>query len=145
MKSPKATEQLPLAFQHVSASGRDDLLISDPLNAAVTVVDAWPNWPSPVVILAGPIGSGKSHLAAIWQQKSGASEIHPIEGGGAEEAAAAGPVLFSILFPSPSYLAVNIVPSGRSTSFNWFSLSKMYAVCSSVALSLFPVWFPSAS
>ncbi|MBD9371742.1 hypothetical protein IB238_03675 [Rhizobium sp. ARZ01] len=94
MKSPKAIEQLPLAFQHVPASGREDLLISDPLSAAVTVVDAWPNWPSPVVILAGPVGSGKSHLAAIWQEKSGASEIRPIEGGGAEEAAAAGPVLF---------------------------------------------------
>lgn len=94
MKSPKAIEQLPLAFQHVPASGREDLLISDPLSAAVTVVDAWPNWPSPVVILAGPVGSGKSHLAAIWQEKSGAAEIHPIEGGGAEEIAAAGPVLF---------------------------------------------------
>lgn len=94
MKSPKAIEQLPLTFQHVPASGREDLLISDPLSAAVTVVDAWPNWPSPVVILAGPVGSGKSHLAAIWRQRAGAAEIHPVEGAGAEEAAAAGPVLF---------------------------------------------------
>ncbi|MDR6757415.1 chromosomal replication initiation ATPase DnaA [Mycoplana sp. BE70] len=94
MKSPKATEQLPLTFQHVPASGRDDLLISDPLSAAVTVVDAWPNWPSPVVILAGPVGSGKSHLATIWREKAGAVEIHPVKGAGAEEAAAAGPVLF---------------------------------------------------
>lgn len=94
MKSPKATEQLPLTFQHVPASGRDDLLISDPLSAAVTVVDAWPNWPSPVVILAGPVGSGKSHLATIWREKAGAVEIHPVKGAGAEEAAAAGPLLF---------------------------------------------------
>lgn len=94
MKSPKASEQLPLEFQHVPASSREDLLISDPLSAAVTVVDAWPNWPSPVVILAGPVGSGKTHLAAIWQARSGATAIHPVEGAGAEEAAAAGPVLF---------------------------------------------------
>ncbi|HUH48607.1 MAG TPA: DnaA regulatory inactivator HdaA [Mycoplana sp.] len=94
MKSPKATEQLPLTFQHVPASGRDDLLISDPLSAAVTVVDAWPNWPSPVVILAGPVGSGKSHLATIWRERAGAVEIHPVEGAGVEEAAAGGPVLF---------------------------------------------------
>lgn len=94
MKSPKAAEQLPLTFQHVSASGREDLLISDPLSAAVTVVDAWPNWPSPVVILAGPVGSGKTHLATIWKERAGATEIHPVEGAGAEEAAAAGPVLF---------------------------------------------------
>ena len=94
MKPPKAALQLPLAFQHVPASGREDLLIADPLSAAVTLVDSWPDWPSPVVILAGPIGSGKSHLAAIWRARSGAAEIHPVENGGAEEVAAAGPVLF---------------------------------------------------
>ncbi|SOC39682.1 hypothetical protein SAMN05892877_106140 [Rhizobium subbaraonis] len=94
MKSPKPAEQLPLEFQHVPSSGRDDLLISDPLSAAVSVVDAWPNWPSPVVILAGPIGSGKTHLASIWRERSGAAEIRPREGEGAEEMAAAGPVLF---------------------------------------------------
>ncbi|MBB3978840.1 chromosomal replication initiation ATPase DnaA [Rhizobium azooxidifex] len=94
MKPPKPAEQLPLEFQHVPSSGRDDLLVSDPLSAAISVVDSWPNWPSPVVILAGPIGSGKTHLAAIWRERSGASEIHALEGRGAEAAAEAGPVLF---------------------------------------------------
>jgi chromosomal replication initiation ATPase DnaA len=87
-------EQLPLAFSHETASGRDDLLVSDPLSAAVTIVDEWPRWPSPVVILAGPIGSGKSHLASIWQQKSGATDIHPVPGADASRIAAGGPVLF---------------------------------------------------
>lgn len=99
MKTPKYAEtrfaeQLPLEFKHVPSSGRDDLLISDPLSAAIAIVDAWPQWPSPVVILAGPVGSGKTHLASIWRERSGAAEIHALEGAGAEAAAEAGPVLF---------------------------------------------------
>lgn len=87
-------EQLPLAFDHDAATGRDDLLISDPLSAAVGIVDAWPNWPSPVVILAGPVGSGKSHLASIWRERSGARSILPDAGSDAARIAAAGPVVF---------------------------------------------------
>lgn len=89
-----APQQLPLVFEHDPAVSRDDLLISDPLSAAVSIVDSWPNWPSPVVILMGPVGSGKSHLASIWQQKSGAAHIHPTIGSQAAKIASQGPVLF---------------------------------------------------
>ncbi|QTK78976.1 hypothetical protein AT6N2_C1192 [Agrobacterium tumefaciens] len=87
-------EQLPLAFSHQSASGRDDLLVSASLEAAVSLVDEWPNWPSPVVVLAGPPGSGKSHLANIWKNISEARDIHPTAGGDAARTAETGPVLF---------------------------------------------------
>ncbi|WFU88456.1 DnaA regulatory inactivator HdaA [Rhizobium sp. CC1099] len=90
----KAGEQLPLVFSHDAASGRDDLLVSDRLSAAVTIIDAWPQWQSPVVILAGPVGSGKSHLASIWKEHSGAVSIHPKRGSDAAVTAANGPVLF---------------------------------------------------
>ncbi|MBX5216888.1 MULTISPECIES: DnaA regulatory inactivator HdaA [unclassified Rhizobium] len=90
----KAEEQLPLVFSHDAASGRDDLLISERLAAAVSIVDAWPAWASPVVILAGPVGSGKSHLAGIWKEHSGAEIIHPKAGSNAAVRAANGPVLF---------------------------------------------------
>lgn len=90
----KAGEQLPLVFSHDAASGRDDLLVSDRLSAAVAIIDAWPQWPSPVVILAGPVGSGKSHLASIWKEHSGAVGIHPMRGSDAAVTAANGPVLF---------------------------------------------------
>jgi chromosomal replication initiation ATPase DnaA len=86
--------QLPLVFNHDAAQSRDDLLVADPLSAAVAMVDTWPNWPSPVVILAGPVGSGKSHLASIWREKAGAVDIHPVAGSDAAEQAARGPVVF---------------------------------------------------
>ena len=64
------SEQLPLVFGHAPATGRDDLLVSDRLSAAISIVDHWPVWPSPVVIICGPVGSGKSHLAGIWREKA---------------------------------------------------------------------------
>jgi chromosomal replication initiation ATPase DnaA len=94
IKMPPGAGQLPLLFSHDAAQSRDDLLISDPLSAAVAMVDTWPQWPSPVVILAGPVGSGKSHLASIWREKAGAADIHPLAGSDAAAQAARGPVLF---------------------------------------------------
>lgn len=90
----RSAEQLPLVFTHDAATGRDDLLISNRLSAAVAIVDAWPDWPSPVVILAGPVGSGKSHLASIWKEHSGAAYIRPTAGSDAAVEAAHGPVIF---------------------------------------------------
>ena len=89
----RAAEQLPLAFEHGAASGRDDLLVSDRLATAVALIDSWPDWPSPVVILAGPAGSGKSHLARIWAEQAQATPIDPVAGKDAARAAAEGPVL----------------------------------------------------
>ena len=47
MTSRNKAEQLPLAFGHDPATGRDDLLIAEPVDAAVAMIDAWPHWPAP--------------------------------------------------------------------------------------------------
>ena len=86
-------EQLPLEFRHEAASGRDDLVISDPVSAAATIVDRWPDWPSPVVIITGPEGSGKSHLAEVWLRRSGAVRVQAVPGSDAVMRAGEGPVL----------------------------------------------------
>lgn len=83
--------QLPLSFHHDPASARDDLIVSDRLSAAISIVDRWPDWPSPVVVLTGPAGSGKSHLTAIWARKAGAEPI-TLHDDAAIVAASAGPV-----------------------------------------------------
>jgi len=41
-------------------------------SVAIDLIDQWPDWQTVVLILAGPKGSGKSHLASIWAEKSGA-------------------------------------------------------------------------
>jgi chromosomal replication initiation ATPase DnaA len=92
-QKPRA-QQLPLTFAHQSASGRDDLVVSDPMSVAASIIDRWPDWASPVVIITGPTGSGKSHLARVWQKSSGATSIHPTAGSDAMLRAGEGPVLF---------------------------------------------------
>lgn len=32
-------------------------------------LERWPNWPSPTLVLYGPAGAGKTHLASIWQRR----------------------------------------------------------------------------
>ena len=66
-------EQLLLDLPHRAASGRDDFLVTESNAAAVRLVDDWPQWPSRVAILVGPEDSGKSHLAQVWQARSGAT------------------------------------------------------------------------
>lgn len=69
--------QLPLDLGHGVGYSRDDLVVS-PANAeAVALVDRWPDWSAPVVVLAGPAGSGKSHLAAIWRNAAAAQSVSP--------------------------------------------------------------------
>ena len=51
---------------------REDFL-SGPSNvAALSLIERWPDWPGRIVALTGLEGAGKSHLAAIWADESGA-------------------------------------------------------------------------
>ena len=89
-----AMRQLPLDLAHAEATSRDDLVVGPSNAQAAALVDCWPDWPSPVVVLAGPAGSGKSHLVAVWREASGATALAPGRlGPEAAEAAARGPVL----------------------------------------------------
>jgi len=48
------------------ALGRDDFFVS-PANAeAVALIEGWRGWPSRKLLLVGPPGSGKTHLAHVW-------------------------------------------------------------------------------
>ena len=67
--------QLPLDLGHGTGHSRDDLVVSPANEQAVALVERWPDWPSPVVVLAGPTGSGKTHLAAIWRERADAAQL----------------------------------------------------------------------
>jgi len=72
---PTVPRQLALALDHAESFAREDFL-SGPSNArALALIEAWPLWPHRSVMLTGPEGSGKSHLAAIWAQAAGARLI----------------------------------------------------------------------
>ena len=82
--------QLPLDLQFLAAQGRDDFIIGDSNRLAATMIDRWPDWPGQftAVNLVGPPASGKSHLATIWREQTGArilsglADWHPGAGAG---------------------------------------------------------------
>jgi chromosomal replication initiation ATPase DnaA len=51
---------------------RDNFLEGPANTAGLALIDGWPEWPNRIMWLAGPEGSGKSHLAAIWAEDAGA-------------------------------------------------------------------------
>jgi chromosomal replication initiation ATPase DnaA len=67
-----APRQLVLALGHAESFAREDFLAGPSNAAALALIERWPDWPAPAVALVGPEGSGKSHLAAIWAEASGA-------------------------------------------------------------------------
>jgi chromosomal replication initiation ATPase DnaA len=67
--------QLAFTLPHSESLTRDNFL-EGPANAAgLALVDGWPEWPNRIMLLVGPEGSGKSHLAAIWAEAAGARSI----------------------------------------------------------------------
>jgi chromosomal replication initiation ATPase DnaA len=72
MNALRGPRQLTLELDHAESFARDDFLGGPSNAAALTLIDAWPDWPNATVTLVGPEGSGKSHLASIWAAQSGA-------------------------------------------------------------------------
>ena len=72
---PKFPDQLPLHLPFDVARARDDLIVGSTNSSAIDFLDMWPDWPSSVIVLTGPSGSGKSHLSHIWASRSGATFI----------------------------------------------------------------------
>lgn len=68
---PDAPKQLALDLPLEPRFGREDFLVSPSNERAYGQIERWPDWPDSILLLAGPRGSGKSHLAAIW-----AAEAH---------------------------------------------------------------------
>ena len=67
--------QIPLSLPHRAALDRADFLVGAANAGAIALIDRWPDWPSRTVLLAGPVGSGKSHLVEIWRAASGAGVV----------------------------------------------------------------------
>jgi chromosomal replication initiation ATPase DnaA len=70
-----APSQLPIDLPHGTAFGRGDFLVSDCNAAAFGCIERWPDWAFFAQVLHGPPGCGKSHLAALWRQRSGAAVV----------------------------------------------------------------------
>lgn len=68
-------EQLSFDLPSKPALGREDFFISPSNSLAVAMVENTASWPSGKLILSGPAGSGKTHLAHVWVAQTGATII----------------------------------------------------------------------
>ena len=64
-------EQLAIDLPFRPALGRADFLVSDCNAAALQRIEVWPDRPDRALVLHGPPGSGKTHLAHLWCARSG--------------------------------------------------------------------------
>jgi chromosomal replication initiation ATPase DnaA len=64
--------QLALALGHATSLAREDFLEGPSNASALALIASWPDWPALNLLLVGPAGSGKTHLAAVWAAEAGA-------------------------------------------------------------------------
>lgn len=67
--------QLSFDLPQQVALGPDDFFVSAANAQAYAMIGNWPGWPAGKLALIGPPGSGKSHLARVWQGLTGAECI----------------------------------------------------------------------
>lgn len=64
--------QLTLELGHTPAQGEADFLVGEGNALAHGRIMAFPHWPDPITLVTGPAKAGKSHLARIFADRSGA-------------------------------------------------------------------------
>lgn len=67
--------QLAFALPHAENFSREEFLIGASNEAALSLIERWPDWPDRALAIVGPEGAGKSHLASIWADIAGARRV----------------------------------------------------------------------
>jgi chromosomal replication initiation ATPase DnaA len=93
--------QLAFALPHAESLTRDNFLEGPANEAGLALVDSWPDWPNGIMLLVGPEGSGKSHLASIWAEQAGAraTSAHALTATAVPGALATGALVLEDLKP----------------------------------------------
>ena len=59
-------KQFLFAFDHAPSLHEEDFLVADDNREAYAWLERWPHWPSPVLVVHGPPGCGKTHLLHVF-------------------------------------------------------------------------------
>lgn len=118
--TPAATKagprQMALDLALPESLSRDDFLEAPCNRTALSLIEAWPEWPARAVALVGPPGAGKSHLGAIWADLAGARRLaaRDIAGTTPAEALATGALLLEDAGPgTPEVGLFHLLNSAR--------------------------------
>src|SRR5208283_966694 len=87
--------QLTLELAPEPGFERENFVVSGSNEQAYAMIERWPDWPDPVLLILGPPGAGKSNLGAIWASiaKAGVQSAAALAAANIEALAAAGPLL----------------------------------------------------
>lgn len=77
MAGPDIPKQIPLDLAHGARFAREDFIAGRSNQTALGIIERWPGWTASTVILSGPQGCGKSHLAAIWREQARPVALDP--------------------------------------------------------------------
>jgi chromosomal replication initiation ATPase DnaA len=66
------TDQLAFDLPFRAALGRGDFFVSATNAQALAALDGWQDWPGAKMVLVGPAAAGKTHLAHVWAEITGA-------------------------------------------------------------------------
>lgn len=69
------SQQLRLKLQRQSRYTREEFIRGASNAEAVAALESWPRWPGGCLVLVGPEGVGKTHLARIWAADVGAATL----------------------------------------------------------------------
>ncbi|MDE0046530.1 MAG: DNA replication protein [bacterium] len=71
--------QYVFEYDDQPAFDESEFLVADSNADARAWIDRWPDWDGRGLAIWGPEGSGKTHLADIWRQRSGARMVNAAE------------------------------------------------------------------
>src|ERR1044072_100088 len=94
--------QLAFALPHAESLTRDNFLEGPANEAALSLIESWPDWPDRIMLLVGREGAGKSHPAAIWAEQAGArvTSAHALDPAAVPGALATGALVVEDLRPA---------------------------------------------
>lgn len=69
--------QLPFDWGHEPSHLEIDFIEGDGNRMALAHIRSFPGWAGPLTLIEGPAKSGKSHLARIWAERTGAGFVTP--------------------------------------------------------------------
>ncbi|MEL7114690.1 MAG: DnaA/Hda family protein [Pseudomonadota bacterium] len=87
------SSQLTFDLPNETALGRGDFYVSPANAAAVEAIQSWHDWPQGKLILVGPEGAGKTHLAHVWATMVAGQIVRAADVSGQVETLAHQPVV----------------------------------------------------
>jgi chromosomal replication initiation ATPase DnaA len=69
------SEQLIFPFPETVDHAVEAFIVASSNRHAFDWVERWPDWPFTALVLAGPAGCGKTHLATLWRERCHAASV----------------------------------------------------------------------